>query len=257
MSYTHFWSVVGPRDLNSTNVWNLTTPALKSCFGQEGLSWNQFASKIAEEKHETIPAQQCRDYSDTLYPSGYTGLVFLAENLTVNDGGNASILAGSWYNAYPFAERNRVDLDPDLPELNCIADLPDPSNTIHPHISGCLAFKGKEHCQLLYNPSICAIISIATLAKVIAMFFAARVNRHRAPPLLTTGDAVASFIERPDNTTKRMCWASSRSIQKGHWKYPSQVEGRQVQDIAYRNLSRRKQWRKTSSVMRWLVTSIW
>ncbi|KAB8253093.1 hypothetical protein BDV35DRAFT_375515 [Aspergillus flavus] len=50
--------------------------------------------------------------------------------------------------------------------------------------------------------------------RVFAMYLAAHLQRSRAPPLLTTGDAVASFLERPDDTTKGMCWASKRHIRK-------------------------------------------
>jgi hypothetical protein len=89
------------------------------------------------------------------------------------------------------------------------------TDIVYEHLSECLAIKAVEHCQLLYSPVICVIISLAGLAKVIAMVFAAWVNRSRMPPLLTTGDAAASFLGQPDNATKGVCWASSRCIQTG------------------------------------------
>ncbi|OOO12031.1 hypothetical protein OAory_01085010 [Aspergillus oryzae] len=79
--------------------------------------------------------------------------------------------------------------------------------------------------------------------RVFAMYLAAHLQRSRAPPLLTTGDAVASFLERPDDTTKGMCWASKRHIGKG--------TSRQ-----YRHLSPPRQWRKASSPFHWLATSM-
>ncbi|RAQ74509.1 hypothetical protein COH21_003727 [Aspergillus flavus] len=110
-------------------------------------------------------------------------------------------------------------------------------------LSGCLAFEGKKNCQLLLSPSIAVIVSLAALMKVFAMYLAAHLQRSRAPPLLTTGDAVASFLERPDDTTKGMCWASKRHIRKG--------TSRQ-----YRHLSPPRQWRKASSPFHWLATSM-
>lgn len=212
-----------------------------------------------------IPVQQCSQYSETLYPSGLKGLGFLTDNLTVNDGGDTdtSIFSiGLWTDtrtvtAFPFAVKNQTG------ELFCTKDMTsspgndDKSEPIYDHPSECLVFEGKEHCQLLYDPAICIIISLATLAKVVAIVFAARVNHSRPPPLLTTGDAVASFLEQPDSTTRGMCWASSRYFRNGHWKNYFELQGGQKQNISYRQISRREQWRKASSAVLWLVTSIW
>src|SRR3954469_18871524 len=52
---------------------------------------------------------------------------------------------------------------------------------------------------------------------------------------------------------KGMCWASSRCIPNGHWKHLGDKE----QVITYRQISRSKQWKKASSMKRWLVTLIW
>ncbi|KAF7621324.1 hypothetical protein AFLA_011627 [Aspergillus flavus NRRL3357] len=91
--------------------------------------------------------------------------------------------------------------------------------------------------------SLASAIMQPALMKVFAMYLAAHLQRSRAPPLLTTGDAVASFLERPDDTTKGMCWASKRHIRKG--------TSRQ-----YRHLSPPRQWRKASSPFHWLATSM-
>ncbi|KAJ5208178.1 hypothetical protein N7449_002557 [Penicillium cf. viridicatum] len=85
-------------------------------------------------------------------------------------------------------------------------------------VDGCLVIKPEDRCQLLYSPPICIIIALATFLKVVAMFLAARIGRHRSPPLLTVGDAVASFMERPDRTTEGMCWLSNADVRRGAWK---------------------------------------
>ncbi|KAE8376759.1 hypothetical protein BDV26DRAFT_293783 [Aspergillus bertholletiae] len=97
-----------------------------------------------------------------------------------------------------------------------------------------LAIKAEEHCQLLHSPVISVIISLTAFAKVVTMSLAARVSRDRSPPLLTVGDAVASFLTRPDPTTKGMCWVSSEDH-----------EG-----ITYKRLSSRKFYGKASSTKR-------
>ena len=80
--------------------------------------------------------------------------------------------------------------------------------------NGCLAVKAKPHCQLIYSPPICLVILLASAIKVAAIFLAAYVDRHRSPPLLTVGDAIASFLTRPDPSTRNQCWLSSRHIQR-------------------------------------------
>lgn len=166
----------------------------------------------------------------------------------MNGGGDTSVLrpTGRYKDqsvkAVPFSY-------PSLPTRNsheCTVDAAysDISPLYRTHsLSGCLAFEGKKNCQLLLSPSIAVIVSLAALMKVFAMYLAAHLQRSRAPPLLTTGDAVASFLERPDDTTKGMCWASKRHIGKG--------TSRQ-----YRHLSPPRQWRKASSPFHWLATSM-
>ena len=242
----------------------MTTPELEKCFrgsDTSGLTapnilWPRFASDVAEGKYERISARQCYDYQYSFsYVSNYKGLLLLADNLTVSDGGDASILeTGPWYGSgwidtFPFAKKGPSD------ELVCLGYLGEGS-AVREKFTDCLAVEAEEHCQLLYSPTICVVILLATLAKLIAMFFAARVNRYQSRPLLTTGDAVASFLGRPDNTTEGLCWASSRYFQNGHWKsHPEIREGKELVFL-HKELPRRKQWRHASSVMRWLATTI-
>ncbi|KAJ5385297.1 hypothetical protein N7517_003208 [Penicillium concentricum] len=130
-------------------------------------------------------------------------------------------------------------------------------------IDGGLVIKAEERCQLLYSPPICIIIALATLLKVVAMFLAARIGRHRSPPLLTVGDAVASFMENPDSTTEGICWLSNSDVHRGAWKVPQRTEDpaeeplkgiRQRAPMVYKGLSRRKYWIQASSLTRWITT---
>ncbi|CAG8898361.1 unnamed protein product [Penicillium egyptiacum] len=131
-------------------------------------------------------------------------------------------------------------------------------------VDGCLVINSEERCQLLYSPPICIIIALATLLKVVAMFLAARIGRHRSPPLLTVGDAVASFMEKPDSTTEGMCWLSNADVRRGAWKVPQKTEdpaeeplgASQPEPKVYKRLSGRKHWMQASSLARWIATLI-
>ncbi|KAJ5435736.1 hypothetical protein N7445_006621 [Penicillium cf. griseofulvum] len=132
-------------------------------------------------------------------------------------------------------------------------------------VDGCLVLKTEERCQLLYSPPICIIIALATFVKVVAMFLAARIGRHRSPPLLTVGDAVASFMEKPDSTTGGMCWLSNADVRNGAWKVPQKGEDPAEEPLkgvdkrklmVYKQLSRRKHWMHAPSLKRWITTLV-
>jgi hypothetical protein len=133
-------------------------------------------------------------------------------------------------------------------------------------IDGCLAVRAEQHCRLMYSPPICIVIALTTLAKVVAMFFAARITSLQSAPLLTFGDAVASFVANPDPTTVGMCWISSVDLHRGKWKNlipPHAIGAERVTEdnyesatIIHKPLSRRKRWIQAPSVMRSSVTVI-
>ncbi|KAJ5808457.1 hypothetical protein N7474_009726 [Penicillium riverlandense] len=81
-------------------------------------------------------------------------------------------------------------------------------------IQGCLAVKTPERCQLLYSPPFAIVIVLTTLTKVTTMFLSARISSSRAKPFLVIGDAVSSFMLRPDPTTEGKCWLSSADIRR-------------------------------------------
>ncbi|KAJ5650775.1 uncharacterized protein N7484_004498 [Penicillium longicatenatum] len=271
LSYNDYWTFVGPSDFDAQQIRNLTTPGLEKCFGTQGsgiffgglddkgdgqtIGWDKITQLVLEGKSEAISTQQCYDYRESSdaghFQSGYKGLILLSSDLSMEDGGDNSILwdrgTGQQQSVIASSFANKDTSNPSSPECDVSSyyqDLP---------LSGCLAFEGKKNCQLLFNPTIGVIISLTTLVKVITMFLAARVQRSRAPPLLTIGDAVASFLERPDSMTKGLCWASFRRIKKD-WKR-HHASSNQPQPRVYGHLSSRKHWRRASSPWAWLATS--
>lgn len=133
-------------------------------------------------------------------------------------------------------------------------------------VDGCLAVPAEQHCRLMYSPPICIVIALTTLVKVVAMFFAGRITRPQSAPLLTLGDAVASFIANPDPTTTGMCWISRTDVDRGIWKKlnpprPIKAEGVanvnwEPATIIYKPLSHRRRWMQASSIKRSLITII-
>ena len=79
-------------------------------------------------------------------------------------------------------------------------------------IKYCLSEPAPDQCVLYFNTSIAVMVNSINAAKLLAfifIFFAIR-----SPPLLTIGDAVASFLERPDETTRGLGTVSKKDFSR-------------------------------------------
>ncbi|KAJ5089838.1 hypothetical protein N7532_008522 [Penicillium argentinense] len=270
--------IVGPEDLDSTNIQELTSLGLKQCFNTSTppfgskFTWEKFSSDIAQVKFERLNLHECSMLLNCP-ESGIAALVLLAHNLTVKDGGDQSMLL-------PMKNITWAD---DTSQLGAVSAAPfsnysggnqsDRTICNHAHIgspsqpslearsyefSECLGIKVESICQLRYSPTIGIIVTLSMLAKVISMFLAAKVNRSRSPPLLTVGDAVASFLERPDPMTTGLCWLSKSDVQRGYWKYPLKTSkptevSESSSDVIFSPLSRSKFWIQVPNLWQWFL----
>ncbi|KAF9885145.1 hypothetical protein FE257_000671 [Aspergillus nanangensis] len=133
-------------------------------------------------------------------------------------------------------------------------------------VAECLAIPAEQHCRLMYSPPISIVIALATLVKVVIMFIACQVANSQFVPLLTLGDAVASFIASSDPTTAGMCWLSRASVGRGEWKgltkhhsiVTEAVQDRPVESATpvYKSLPRGRRWMQVPSMKRSTMTII-
>ena len=70
-------------------------------------------------------------------------------------------------------------------------------------VKSCLSEDVPQQCKLQASIHLMSVVLFLNLAKAIIMFLATRWMR--GVPLLTLGDAIATFLDRPDPTTKNMC----------------------------------------------------
>ena len=273
-----FMVYVGPHDLTANNVMNLTTTTLEDCF-QIGATyfdvgiytWNQFSSEIAAGNFTHLSLDTCQGVLDNKNAAGIKALMFLVKELSVKDGGNLAIQYSS--------SSGRPDVDDEIfwmtnstssaetkilgnafhynttQNVTCATagdSADDVSNTYTVH--DCIQISAEEKCQLLYSPTICIVVSLCALAKVIAMFFAARISRSRSMPLLTLGDAVASFVTRPDPTTEGMCWISKADVSRGLWGSSGKPKGSSTSlEVLKQNEPREVMTRKKLVRRKWYV----
>ena len=111
-------------------------------------------------------------------------------------------------------------------------------------IDYCLAQKVEEHCKLQFSLVIIVIVILCNLIKTICMGMTAW--KRDWQPLVTLGDALASFLERPDLTTEgNYSVERSRFEDNKDWsRAPSRWE------------KRPSRWFRTASVKRWLLCNI-
>ena len=81
------------------------------------------------------------------------------------------------------------------------------------HVSHCLSKDATQRCQLLFSMPVALIVLACNCIKVVCMFLSAK-SVHRRDVLLTVGDAVASFLTRPDPTTRGRCLLSRTDIKR-------------------------------------------
>lgn len=269
LTYNHYWSFGAPYDFTPEDVRNLTTPALQDCFrigaddsasnslhADKKFDWNHQVLQIEGSKGEKIPADKCWEQAYMAKgQSGYKGIILLTSNASMSDDGSESILGlGNWRNPREVWAAPFVNSDPEKTQDHECTDFSASASMTVMHVTECLAFEGENNCRLFYSPVIAVIIIVATFVKVIAIFLAAHIHKSRSTPLLTSGDAIASFLENPDETTKGMCWASLNSIKKRNWITCPKGQEPQRQTVRYQRLTRPQQWRRASSPIHWFVT---
>lgn len=81
---------------------------------------------------------------------------------------------------------------------------------------------GVAHCQLRFVPFILYTVIVCNAVKFLCMCIVAKYLSNLDEPILATiGDAVASFLDQPDATMKRLCLLSLQDLKIGVWNVSS------------------------------------
>lgn len=111
-------------------------------------------------------------------------------------------------------------------------------------ISYCMVEEVVEHCSLSFSLPIMITVITANVLKFLVMLLTLWKLRNR--PLVTIGDAVASFLEVPDLTTIDQCLSSKGDMARGDWPcYGEKLWTPQ-----------RQFWFKAASGTRWLTCNL-
>ncbi|KAL2005113.1 hypothetical protein VTN00DRAFT_2963 [Thermoascus crustaceus] len=272
--------------------------------GIVGYNWDNFVSFLANGTYERHNRQECIDLSNQKSPSTIRTMVVLTDSLNTTQGGNMAIFQSNSDVIPGNDNYTSLDCFDRIPDSGACLDASrlsywlsytqpqsievvesyirsnlSPDITAHVQtetclvdryyweditMGDCLVIPRNGRCQLLYNPPISIAIIVTAVVKVAAMFLAAKLDRNRSEPLLTVGDAIASFLTRPDPMTRGACWMSKSDVNKIWGTLGARAPGSQVALVHGGNsmetelkpgrLTRRKLWWEAASIPRWAVT---
>jgi hypothetical protein len=113
-----------------------------------------------------------------------------------------------------------ICIDVDLSQLifgqKCPPDGLQPWRLAGHAVEYCLSEVMEEDCKLQIAIPILVVVIFCNLMKLIVMCLVGW--KFRLRPLVTTGDAIQSFLQEPDSTTSRMCLVDKEMIVKGMWE---------------------------------------
>jgi hypothetical protein len=113
-------------------------------------------------------------------------------------------------------------------------------------IDHCLSEKLDQQCEVLVVPLFMCIVSIFNFIKAAILFHAFLFIKEN--PIMTIGDAIASFLENGDITTEGLCLMGKHDLDQ--WTGLISSEFRQ--GISPRRLTRsKKRWFSAASPARW------
>ncbi|KAI4193318.1 MAG: hypothetical protein LQ350_008378 [Teloschistes chrysophthalmus] len=107
----------------------------------------------------------------------------------------------------------------------------------------CLSEPVQERCAMQLSVIIMIVVILCNAVKVLCMFLT--LWHQRSAPLVTIGDAIQSFLQEPDLTTKDMCWADKNSFPTRNWKGSAKPWQ-----------SQKHLWFASASTKRWLACNL-
>jgi hypothetical protein len=110
---------------------------------------------------------------------------------------------------------NGIQSAPDDWKVSSLGEYPYYGTTSYP-VDYCLSEESESRCKVQFTLTIAILVTALNFLKAILIFYTALGTKEN--PLLTMGDAVASFLERKDETTRGMCLLSVRDV-KAHDQY--------------------------------------
>ena len=111
-------------------------------------------------------------------------------------------------------------------------------------IDYCLSKPVREHCKLQFSLTIMIVVIVCNMIETVCMIII--LWKQDLEPLVTLGDAIASFLDRPDVTTKRNCIAGRTRFE--HSRYWGLLVSRWYPKESH--------WFRAASLRRWSACNV-
>ena len=120
-------------------------------------------------------------------------------------------------------------------------------------IEYCLSKVVPDHCKLLFSTYILAIVIIMNAAKTASMIWAFRSQKEAT--LVTIGDAVASFLDRPEELTKGRCLMAEKDVNAGplDWRRGDKDASVALPTAMTLNAKNTRRWFIAVGTTKWLI----
>lgn len=237
---------------------------------------NAFGRLVEKAKNSTLHQldnSTCLESFAQTYQTKYGALYIVTNNVTSNTSssivtanpvyqmtGNSSHLAGR--GAYPWMCPNGFESNctsqsgllrmREWPHIgNWTVNIPSaygPGIATNYSVDSCLAEPVTQHCRLQYSTELTAIIiALNILKSAVLLYIWLGISN---APLLTIGDAVASFLTRPDVYSQGMCmhFYSHKSVLFASITIDKERESHR-NPLPYSE--KRKRWGRAASIRRW------
>jgi len=160
---------------------------------------------------ETLSNMECIDTYGNGYTSGRS-LLLLLTNATNPDDVHDTVF---WWDYAGGTANDHSWICNDVGGSPCNVAAAT-GNTTHWTVGGmkidhCVSKLEQEHCRLQFSTSIMYAVIIMNLLKVVVMIVS--LSWRSEPALVTVGDGLASFLEKPDATTAGRCLMGYRDAQ--------------------------------------------
>ena len=110
-------------------------------------------------------------------------------------------------------------------------------------VDSCLAKKAPQYCKLQYSlPLTLIVIGCNIVKSAVLLYIWLGIKK---APILTIGDAVASFLRRPDPHTQGYCLVGYKTVRE--W---DEIQLKTSKPRVF--LEQRKQWGSAVSIARWI-----
>ena len=179
----------------------------------ENIWQNVSVSKLDQSNSEwqKLDTTQCREAYRPLFISDRSDVLIVSSYNSTR-----TSLLSTWYWSISSGSGSWTCPDPTCSTANCGSSCrhstPQYFQLYDYPIDHCLSRKKAETCQLQFSLLIMIIVMICNLTKAVCMLLT--IHHGFATPLLTLGDAVASFLKRPDIYTRNNCLSDKYSFQQ-------------------------------------------